>query len=188
MPSSPSHYSLSPTPDIIEADPAVAAVATFLATQAEIPPAKPSRTFTELLGMPRLRGIYSRPGKVLLWVRAINHEALLASTRGQLATTPCNSCKHGSGPVTQCIVVHPMLKGSCTNCHYNSQGARCSLRPSKYSHPTLRSIILTDILQNLLRVSPLLIVSVTVMHAERASSLHVPLMLHQKPLKTSSMN
>jgi hypothetical protein len=59
-----------------------------------------------------------------------NCEAALAYSRGQVleGATACRSCKTGRGPFAKCIVVKGHLKGSCSNCHYNSEGARCSFR------------------------------------------------------------
>ena len=104
-----------------------------LATQAKNLPTKPTKYMSQLITQPRVRGIYLRPGKVLQMNRNTNQDAALGFTRGKKAELSCTSCKTGFGPFTECIVVPNMYKGSCTNCHYGSDGARCSFRSSKYS-------------------------------------------------------
>lgn len=104
-----------------------------LATQAEKLPTKPTKYMSELIAQPRVRGVFLRPGKVLKINRKPNQDAALGFTRGEKAEPACTSCKTGCGPFTECIVVPNMYKGSCTNCHYGSEGVRCSFRFSKYS-------------------------------------------------------
>lgn len=58
-------------------------------------------------------------------------EAALAQARGRVAGQPCASCVRGGGPFTECVVVAGQLSGSCANCHYGSEGARCSFRACK---------------------------------------------------------
>lgn len=64
--------------------------------------------------------------------RAANVEAALSQARGVVAAQPCTSCARGGGPFTECVVLAGQLLGSCANCHYGSEGARCSFRTCKY--------------------------------------------------------
>jgi hypothetical protein len=61
-----------------------------------------------------------------------NCEAVLAYTRGQImdGVHACHSCKRGRGPFTKCVIMNGYLSGSCSNCHYNNEGTRCSFRPT----------------------------------------------------------
>ena len=60
-----------------------------------------------------------------------NCEATLAYSRGQVrdGVQACRDCKRGRGPFVECVILKGYLKGSCSNCHYSSEGTRCSLRP-----------------------------------------------------------
>lgn len=107
-------------------------IANELAAQAEILPDKPTKYMTELIGKPRIRGVFLRHGKFLQFSRSTNKDAILAFTRGEVAESPCTSCDGGAGPFTLCVTVTDMLKGSCSNCYYGSEGARCSFRPGRY--------------------------------------------------------
>ena len=104
-----------------------------LATRAEALPAGPSAAMTALAALPRVRGIVLRPSRAVNWARGVNQEAVLAQTRGAPPPTPCASCARGAGPFTTCVVVAERLGGSCANCHYGSEGTRCSLRAVKAS-------------------------------------------------------
>lgn len=55
-------------------------------------------------------------------------EAALAQMTGQLQSVSCAHCSKGNGPWDSCVVADQFLNGSCGNCHYGSEGARCSLR------------------------------------------------------------
>lgn len=103
-----------------------------LTAQAELLPTKPTKYMCELITQPRVREVLLRPGKVLQMNRTTNQDAILGFTRGQKAKPACTSCKTGFGPCTECIVVPNMFKGSCTNCHYGSDGARCSFRAGEF--------------------------------------------------------
>ena len=107
-------------------------IASELAAQAEVLPDKPTKYMTELIQKPRIRGVLLRHGKTLQFNRTTNKDAILAFTRGEVAVPACTSCEAGAGPFTECIIVQDMFKGSCSNCHYGSEGARCSFRPGKY--------------------------------------------------------
>jgi uncharacterized protein DUF3716 len=81
--------------------------------------------------MELLRGVEFRPGRVEinLFIHQ-NCEAALAYSRGQVmeGANGCQSCKRGRGPFAKCVVVKGYMKGSCSNCHYNAEGTRCSFR------------------------------------------------------------
>ncbi|KAH8815123.1 hypothetical protein F5884DRAFT_851622 [Xylogone sp. PMI_703] len=53
-------------------------------------------------------------------------EALLGFLVGQVNGQPCTHCANGSGVWTECVSVAGYLNGACTNCHYGSEGSRCS--------------------------------------------------------------
>lgn len=40
----------------------------------------------------------------------------------------CLSCARGSEPFARCVTVLELLSDSCINCHYDSEGARCSFQ------------------------------------------------------------
>jgi hypothetical protein len=62
-----------------------------------------------------------------------NLEASLAYLRGELQEPECIHCsKKNSGPFRRCIVVKGLVGGSCTNCRYNEEQTRCSLRGLYY--------------------------------------------------------
>ena len=65
--------------------------------------------------------------------RAANWEAGLAQVVGTAPSSECSSCAREAGPFTTCQVVEGELRGSCANCHYGSEGSRCSLRPGMCS-------------------------------------------------------
>ena len=99
-------------------------------------------TMRALRPLPRVRGVSLRwapglggaPGVyrgVRLEARAPNAEAALAQSRGTIAPQACASCVRGGGPFTECVLVAGQLRGSCANCHYGSEGARCSFRVRK---------------------------------------------------------
>lgn len=60
--------------------------------------------------------------------RPVNLEALFGQLTGQVNAVPCQHCARGFGVWTQCVSVAGFFRGSCANCHYGSEGARCSLR------------------------------------------------------------
>jgi Protein of unknown function (DUF3716) len=72
------------------------------------------------------RGRKHRP---LILTRSPNVEAILAQVRGTEEPEPCMSCIRRGGPFAQCVTVNGWMRGSCANCHYGSEGPRCSLRP-----------------------------------------------------------
>jgi len=81
--------------------------------------------------MKLLRGVALRPNrKSINLFTAQNCEAALAYSRGQVmdGTTACRSCKRDNGPFVECVVLEGYMNGSCSNCHYNAEGTRCSFR------------------------------------------------------------
>ena len=125
--------SQSPTPGPSSAAAEVEKQISFeLAAQVEVLPDKPTKYMTELIQQPRVRGVLLRHSKTLQFNRTTNRDAILAFTRGEVAEPACTTCEAGAGPFTQCVIISEMFKGSCTNCHYGSEGARCSFRPGKY--------------------------------------------------------
>jgi hypothetical protein len=89
---------------------------------------KPTKAIAK---MELLRGVELRPGRNHINLfQPPNCEAALAYSRGQVmdGVQACRDCKRGRGPFTKCVILKGYLKGSCSNCHYSAEGARCSLR------------------------------------------------------------
>ena len=58
-----------------------------------------------------------------------NLEAGLAYLRGEKQDPECLHCSEkNSGPFRSCVVMKGYFGGSCTNCRYNDEQTRCSLR------------------------------------------------------------
>ena len=58
-----------------------------------------------------------------------NLEATIAYLRGELQEQECIHCSEkASGPFRRCVVLKGHFGGSCTNCRYNEEQTRCSLR------------------------------------------------------------
>lgn len=87
-----------------------------------------------IAGMKLLRGVVFRADRdsINLFTPQ-NCEAALAYSRGQVmgGVSACKSCKRGSGPFAECVILEDHLRGSCSNCHYNAEGVRCSFRKDK---------------------------------------------------------
>jgi hypothetical protein len=83
--------------------------------------------------MELLRGVEFRPGRNIKLFDARNCEAALAYSRGQLIEdySACRSCRRGNGPFRKCIMMKGYMSGSCSNCHCNGGGKRCSFRNGK---------------------------------------------------------
>ena len=60
--------------------------------------------------------------------RPVNMEAAVAFTVGEIADPPCAHCAAGRSQFPLYVRVAGFFRGSCTGCHYGSEGARCSLR------------------------------------------------------------
>lgn len=104
---------------------------------------RPSTTITSLSSLPVARSLVSSPGRTAKLTRASNMEAALVQSTGQVQLVPCAHCGRGYGPWSGCVAAAGFLTGSCANCHYGSEGSRCSLRT--YSAPRhMSSLILTD--------------------------------------------
>ncbi|KAE9367799.1 hypothetical protein N431DRAFT_429112 [Stipitochalara longipes BDJ] len=69
-----------------------------------------------------------RAGRATNQTRGSNLEAELGQFVGQVQTPGCTHCARGFGVWTVCVAVPGFLNGSCANCHYGSEGKRCSLR------------------------------------------------------------
>ncbi|KAE9372264.1 hypothetical protein N431DRAFT_239219 [Stipitochalara longipes BDJ] len=70
-----------------------------------------------------------------------NLEAGLAYLRGEKQEPECIHCSEkNSGPFRHCVVMKGYFGGSCTNCRYNEEQTRCSLRDrsKKKTPPTPR--------------------------------------------------
>ncbi|KAG4427654.1 hypothetical protein IFR05_016863, partial [Cadophora sp. M221] len=91
-------------------------------------PANPTRAILRLHGRPAVRAAVLRPGRTFAGGRSSNLEAQLAQMTGQVVTPGCEHCQNGAGPWVLCVAAAGCLGGSCANCHYGSEGARCSLR------------------------------------------------------------
>lgn len=83
---------------------------------------------TSLLALPLLRPAVVRNGRTEALARPVNLEARLGQMTGQVSTPTCTHCAGNAGVWSLCVVVAGHFKGSCANCHYGSEGARCSLR------------------------------------------------------------
>jgi hypothetical protein len=91
-------------------------------------PARPTGTMVRLAALPPLRVPVLRPGRTSNPARPSNLEAEFGQATGQVRVARCTHCAGGSGVWTECVVVAGFFGGSCANCHYGSEGARCSFR------------------------------------------------------------
>jgi len=92
-------------------------------------PRKPSDVTARLAALSAVRVAELRPGRSTNMDRPANVEAAFAQVVGQLpAGGQCRHCVGGHGPWRVCVVVGGCFGGSCANCHYNSEGQRCSFR------------------------------------------------------------
>jgi hypothetical protein len=96
-------------------------------------PANPTRAMVALSLLAARRVPVLRPGRTPNPARPSNLEAELGQFVGQARATECTHCAKESGVWTVCVVVAGFFGGSCANCHYGSEGGRCSLR--KYLGP-----------------------------------------------------
>lgn len=101
--------------------------ATLLTDRAENPVSH-TRSITTLLAMPRKRNLQTQPNRSINFNRPVNEEAALGHTRGEVQDPGCLTCENGNGIFTKCVTVRGLWKGSCSNCQYNSEAARCTLR------------------------------------------------------------
>jgi hypothetical protein len=58
-------------------------------------------------------------------------EAIVGQMVGQVSVPACTHCTGGHGPWTLYVIVPGRFRDSCANCHFGSQGRRCSLRTSE---------------------------------------------------------
>jgi hypothetical protein len=91
-------------------------------------PANPTRAMVALSLLAARRVPVLRPGRTTNPRRPANLEAELGQFTGQVHASGCTHCAGGAGVWTVCVVVAGFFGGSCANCHYGSEGARCSLR------------------------------------------------------------
>lgn len=92
-------------------------------------PARPTAVMGILSTMPVQRAAANRAGRhVPNLSRGTNIEAIFGQIVGQVSPWPCTHCAGNHGPWTLCITVPGYFTGSCANCHFGSQGRRCSLR------------------------------------------------------------
>lgn len=94
-------------------------------------PDRYTEIMAELVKLQSVRTPALRDGRVLNTNRSLNMEAYMGQLAGRLSNNECIHCTRGAGPWDLCVVAEGYFGGSCTNCHYNNKGARCSLR--KYS-------------------------------------------------------
>jgi hypothetical protein len=105
-------------------------------------PARPTGNTVRLAALPPLRVPVLRPGRTSNPARPSNLEAEFGQATGQVRVPRCTHCAGGSGVWTECVVVAGFFGGSCANCHYGSEGGRCSFR--MYNQPFtgyLRTVI-----------------------------------------------
>ena len=91
-------------------------------------PARPSQAMSALSRLPAVRSPVLRPGRTINTGRPTNLEALLGQFTGQLNSPEYTHCAGRSGTWRACVSVPGFFGSSCTNCHYGSEGRRCSLR------------------------------------------------------------
>jgi hypothetical protein len=91
-------------------------------------PARPSQAMLSLSQRVAVRIPRLRPGRLINTARPTNLEALLGQFTGQLNSPGCTHCTGGHGVWGACVSVPGFFGSSCANCHYGSEGRRCSLR------------------------------------------------------------
>jgi len=52
----------------------------------------------------------------------------LLATRGEIQTTPCQSCANGRGKFSLCIALEGFFKGACASCQLSGRPNRCSIK------------------------------------------------------------
>ncbi|CAG8973361.1 hypothetical protein HYALB_00000124 [Hymenoscyphus albidus] len=52
----------------------------------------------------------------------------LLATRGEVQTTPCNSCSNGRGKFELCVALEGFFKGACASCQLSGRPNRCSIK------------------------------------------------------------
>jgi len=98
-----------------------------------LPLTKNTTAIQALSALPVVCQAILRPGKAFKMGRPWNEEAWLGQERGteQTGTNQCSHCTRVFGTLTTCITVMGQFGPSCANCHYKSEGSRCSIRQSK---------------------------------------------------------
>jgi Protein of unknown function (DUF3716) len=95
-----------------------------------------------LRALPEVREIPWRPGQELPPERSIDSPrvqqrgAILLSTRGAIAPSPCEHCAGGYGRFSKCVTLEHWFQGACSGCIFTSKGNKCSLRCLKSGKST----------------------------------------------------
>lgn len=88
-----------------------------------------TQNMARMVNMVPVRIPQVRDGRTVNLGRNTNIEAVMAQHAGTVHPhRPCGHCASGAGVWTECVTVTGLLLGSCANCHYGSEGARCSFR------------------------------------------------------------
>jgi hypothetical protein len=96
---------------------------------------------TRLVAQVPVRAAEVRENRTVSTGRSSNMEALLGQMVGtEHDTDPCTHCTSSSGVFTQCVTVAGLFTGSCANCHYGSEGARCSFRKFTYHYGFIQKL------------------------------------------------
>jgi hypothetical protein len=75
-----------------------------------------------------IRSAKLRPGKVFIWRRRANLEALLIYMSGRIAPKPCTTCQGSNGVFDGCITASvDGITRACSNCEYSYRHAQCSV-------------------------------------------------------------
>ena len=114
---------------------------------AETLPANPTADIQRLSLLPRVRDVTLRDRAFTSRFRSHrqtlgsenNRIALLAFTRGTEVPDPCTACLAHRGPFNKCVVVEGFFSGSCSNCRFNSDSARCDLRGIPSPHSVIKT-------------------------------------------------
>ncbi|KAG4439120.1 hypothetical protein IFR05_005407 [Cadophora sp. M221] len=99
-----------------------------------LPPADPLQ---KLLDLPILRPIPWKEGQDLPPKKSSEHErvqvrsAVILTTRGDVAETPCDRCARGVGRFAECVYKDGWFMGACATCQMSSKGNLCSFRTKK---------------------------------------------------------
>jgi hypothetical protein len=97
-----------------------------------------SRT-KQIVDLPLLRPLTLREGREIAFLHNPSHglknyKVALAYQRGKVQAQKCSCCAgpNPMGPFQYCVVLGTVQNGSCTNCAYNGNGIRCTLRGQSY--------------------------------------------------------
>lgn len=59
----------------------------------------------------------------------------LLATRGEIQSTPCQSCANGRGKFSLCIALEGFFKGACASCQLSGRPNRCSIKKNDDEGP-----------------------------------------------------